>query len=58
VKRKTAQKVSSEMLAVSDRLTDILRVIRRDCPTPEFNRYREGFGYVLGNLLTRVLLLI
>jgi hypothetical protein len=53
--RALAEETSLLMLRLSARLNDQLVRIQSACPDEEFQRYRQGFGYVMGYMLTEIL---
>ena len=50
-----AEETSLSLLKASADLNALLARLRDQCSEEEFQRYRRGFGYVLGYMLTEIL---
>ena len=53
--RALAEETSLLMLRLTSTLNEQLRRIQTECSDEEFKRYRLGFGYIMGYMLTEVL---
>ena len=50
-----AEQTSLLMLRLSAELNSQLLKIKGECSDEEFQRYRRGFGYIMGYMLTEVM---
>jgi len=53
--RALAEQTSILMLRLSAELNSQLLRIKGECSDDEFQRYRRGFGYIMGYMLTEVM---
>ena len=53
--RTVAEETSRLMLRVSAKLNEQVAILKVQCPEEEFQRYRRGFGQVLGYMLTEIM---